>query len=236
MLSPDGRVVMVSGAGRGLGAAIAHRLYADGYGVSLGARDVGALDRAWDGRRDRVAAFRHEAREAGSARAWVERTVERFGRIDGLINNAGVLRRFTIEGACDDELDLMWQVNAKAPLQLTQAAFPHLKRSGAGRIVNVASLSGLRVKRTDFVGYSMTKFALVALTHAARQEGWEHGIRATALCPSIVDTDMAAGLGMPREQLVAPETVAAMVSVLLALPNNASVAELPINIFSEPGY
>jgi NAD(P)-dependent dehydrogenase (short-subunit alcohol dehydrogenase family) len=231
------RVVMVSGAGRGLGRAIAARLYADGYRLSLGARDVRALATA-HGAMDpgRVLFQRYDATDAATGEAWVGATAARFGGIDGLVNNAGALRQFTVEEADGEALDAMWAVNAKGPLLLARAAFPHLKTCGAGRVVNVSSLSGLRVRRTDFVGYSMTKFALVALTHAIRQEGWEHGIRATAFCPSIIDTDMAAGLGLPRDQLLSPQTAADLISMLLALPNTASIAELPVNIFAEPSY
>lgn len=231
------RVVMVSGAARGLGRAIATRLHAEGYRLSLGARDVHALEAVHDAMdRARVYFHPHDAADAASGEAWVEATVDRFGRIDALINNAGLLCRFTVEGADAAALDAMWAVNAKGPLLLARAAFPHLKKSGAGRVVNVSSLSGLRVRRTDFVGYSMTKFALVALTHAIRQEGWEHGIRATAFCPSVIDTEMSAGLGMPSDQVLSPETAAALISMLIALPNTASIAEMPVNIFAEPNY
>ena len=74
---------------------------------------------------------------------------------------------------------------------MTRQALPHLEASGSGRIVNVASLSGKRVKN-DNVAYNMSKFAVVALTHAVRRLGWEKGVRATALCPSFVRTDMTA--------------------------------------------
>jgi NAD(P)-dependent dehydrogenase (short-subunit alcohol dehydrogenase family) len=237
MLPISERVVMVSGAARGLGRAIAERLHADGYKLSLGARDVRALEQTHGAlERGRVLFHRHDATDAATGDAWVDATVARFGRIDGLVNNAGALRQFTVEEADAEALDAMWAVNAKGPLLLARAAFPHLKKSGAGRVVNVSSLSGLRVRRTDFVGYSMTKFALVALTHAIRQEGWEHGIRATAFCPSVIDTEMSGTLGMPREQMLSPETAAGLIAMLLTLPNTASIAELPVNIFAEPSY
>ncbi|MFO0998571.1 MAG: SDR family NAD(P)-dependent oxidoreductase [Alphaproteobacteria bacterium] len=231
------RVVMVSGAARGLGRAIAARLYADGYTLSLGARDPRALESAHAAMdRARVLFHRHDAMDAKTGEAWVGATVARFGRIDGLVNNAGLLRQFTVEEADGEALDAMWAVNAKGPMLLARAAFPYLKKSGAGRVVNVSSLSGLRVRRLDFVGYSMTKFALVALTHAIRQEGWEHGIRATAFCPSIIETEMSAGLGFPKGQALSPETAADLVATVLSLPNTASIAELPVNVFAEPNY
>jgi NAD(P)-dependent dehydrogenase (short-subunit alcohol dehydrogenase family) len=184
----------------------------------------------------RVLHHTYDAAKPGSGEAWVAATVARFGRLDGLVNNAGLLKQFTVAEADEAALDAMWAVNAKGPLLLCKAALPYLKISGEGRVVNVASLSGLRVRRTDFVGYSMTKFALIALSHALRQEAFEAGVRVTAFCPSIVATDMAAGMGMPAEKLIKPETAAELIAMVLALPNTASIAELPVNIFAEPRW
>lgn len=237
MLKTAGRVVMVSGAARGLGRVIAARLHAEGYTLSLGARDSAALERVHGGLdKTRVLFHTHDATDPRTGDAWVAATVARFGRLDGLVNNAGVLHAFGVEAADAARLDEMWTVNAKGPTLLTRAAFPHLKKSGQGRVVNVASLLGLRVRRPDYFGYAMSKFALVALTHAIRQEGFEHGIRATALCPSVIDTDMGEGTGIAKEAKIDPETLAEMVAMLLALPNTASVSELPVNIFPEASY
>ena len=237
MLKTAGRVVMVSGAARGLGPVIAKRLYDEGYTLSLGARDTAALEKAHNSmEKARVLFHKHDAKDQRTGDAWVAATVARFGRLDGLVNNAGVLHAFSVEAANEAQLDEMWTVNAKGPVLLTRAALPHLKKNGQGRVVNVASLLGLRVRRPDYFGYSMSKFPLVALTHAVRQEGFAHGIRATALCPSVIDTDMGEGTGIAKEDKIDPETLAEMVAMLLALPNTASVAELPVNIFAEASY
>ncbi len=237
MLNPKGRIVMVSGAARGLGINIAKRLYDEGYTLSLGARDTAALERAHGGmEKARVLFHKHDAKDPRTGDAWVAATVARFGKLDGLVNNAGILHSFSVEAANEAQLDEMWTVNAKGPTLLCRAALPHLKKSGQGRVVNVASLLGLRVRRPDYFGYSMSKFALVALTHAIRQEGFAHGIRATALCPSVIDTDMGEGTGIAKDEKINPETLAEIVAMLLALPNTASVAELPVNIFAEASY
>ncbi|MFN0042628.1 MAG: SDR family NAD(P)-dependent oxidoreductase [Alphaproteobacteria bacterium] len=237
MLAPAGRVAMVSGANRGLGLAIAEKLYADGYSLSLGARDPVALARIHvEMDRTRVLFARYDAAALDSCRTWVAATAARFGRIDALVNNAGLLHQFTVAQADEAALDEMWQVNAKAPLFLAKAALTHLRLSGSGRIVNVSSLSGLRVRRTDFVGYSMTKFALIALSHALRQEAWADGVRVCAFCPSVMATDMAKGMGIDPTSLIDPRTAASMIATVLALPNSASVAELPVNIFAEPTW
>jgi NAD(P)-dependent dehydrogenase (short-subunit alcohol dehydrogenase family) len=83
----------------------------------------------------------------------------------------------------------------------------------------------------------MTKYALDALTHGVRFAGWEHGIRTTAICPGFVATDMTADVeAVPKEQMITPEAVATLVATVLALPNSASVAELPINCVLEHSF
>ena len=227
MLPPNDRVVMISGASRGIGAAMATRLAGAGFRLSLGVRDTA---RAGPDDAARCLVTHYDARERDAAQAWVAATVERFGRVDALINNAGISPMVTIEDEDETVLDDLWLVNVKAPLRVVRAALPHLKASGTGRVINVASLSGKRVRNANN-GYAMTKFALVALTHSVRRLGWEHGIRATALCPGFVATDMSAGVqGIERASMVQPGDLADIVLCLLTLPNNAAVAEVLVNM------
>jgi NAD(P)-dependent dehydrogenase (short-subunit alcohol dehydrogenase family) len=224
MLEVDNRVVMVSGANRGIGRAIAVGLLAKGYRLSLGARRPEVLA---DIAAERVLTTAYDALRPGSADAWIDATLARFGQIDGLVNNAGVLRHATIEDP-DEDFEHLWQVNAMGPLRLTRLALPHLKRSGNGRIVNIVSLSGKRV-RGDSAAYPMSKFAAMALSHATRQAGWQDGVRVTAVCPAWVATDMASGASEPPAEMIQPEDLCELVATVLALPNNASVAELLVN-------
>ncbi|MYJ28577.1 MAG: SDR family NAD(P)-dependent oxidoreductase [Acidimicrobiaceae bacterium] len=223
-ISAGGRVVMLSGANRGMGAAIATRLAADGYRLSLGARRLDALAHvAPDIGPDRVLLNYHEATDFDSARDWVQATVDHFGGIDVLINNAGIVDRTGLESMEEAVLDEMWAVNVKGPLRLIRQALPHLRRSGSGRVVNMASLSAKRVKGAVIVGYSMTKYALLALSHAIRQIGWDDGVRVTAICPGPVATDM---MDPDDDTITQPEDVADLVATVIALPNTASVSEL----------
>jgi NAD(P)-dependent dehydrogenase (short-subunit alcohol dehydrogenase family) len=230
MIEPAGRVVLISGANRGIGWAIARTLYAKGYTVSLGVRDPQALlslTAHWNELRLHTAQY--EATDWHSHAAWVESVVGRFGRIDGLINNAGIGATSSIRDISEEELDRVFAVSCKAPLNMIRHALPHLEACGSGRIVNIASLSGKRV-RNDRVAYNMSKFAVMALTHSVRRLGWEKGVRATALCPSFVATDMTAATDRIAPELMSsPNDIAELVATIIALPNTAAIAELLVN-------
>ena len=196
LLPPGDRVVMISGASRGLGAAIARRLHADGFRLSLGVRDPGrARGRLGLGPEERVLVERFDATEPGTAGRWVDTTIERFGRLDGLVNNAGILRQVTFDQGSEEVLDELWQVNVKGPFRLLRLTLPHLRVSGHGRVVNVASTDAKRYRDPSVsIGYAMAKHALLALSHAAKFAAWEHGVRVTALCPGAIDTELLAGV------------------------------------------
>lgn len=227
---------MISGANRGIGLRIAERLAADGALVSLGGRDPDGLAAATAGLpADRVLRHRYDAVEPGSDAAWVDATLDRLGRLDGLVNCAGILESFTLETGDEEALDRMFTVNVKAPLRLTRLALPHLRASGEGRIVNLSSLSGIRVAN-DEVGYAITKFGVTALSQATKRAAWEDGVRVTNLSPGFVATDMPLSLdaGLDLSTAVQPEDLAALVSTVMSLPNTASVSQLNVACRYEP--
>jgi NAD(P)-dependent dehydrogenase (short-subunit alcohol dehydrogenase family) len=231
MLPAAGRVVALTGASRGLGAAIARRLHADGFTLALGVRDVAAT-RARLGFESRCTYHVFDALDAASAGAFIAAAAAAHGRLDALINNAGVLRRFGFDHPDEVALDEMWTVNVKAAFRTISAAMPHLVATGNGRIVNIASTDAKRYRDpTAPLGYVMTKHALLALSHAAKFAGWNEGVRVTALCPGAIDTELIAGLpgATPAANRLKPETVAEAASLLLRLPNAATVAELVMN-------
>lgn len=238
MIDPAGRVVMISGANRGIGRAIAERLHSEGYALSLGARDPASLATVVANMEAaRIMVHDYEALDETAPQRWVAATLARFGRLDALVNNAGLLHPVSMEAGGEAELEHMWDVNARAPWRTIRAAWSHLRASGSGRIVNIASMTGLRVKTAEATGYAMSKFALVALTHGVRLEGWQHGIRAAALCPGFVATDMTDGwTSFPRAEMLDAETVAETAALLIALPNNASVASLALNCQPEAAW
>lgn len=230
MLTPEGRVIMIAGASGGIGKAVAECLFQKGYSVSLGAR---SLDRImdWTSREnsERVLVHAYEATDPSNNKAWVQATIERFGRIDGLVNSAGMGGMVNLEDEDEGTFDKLWEVNAKGPMRMIRLTLPYLRQSGSGRIVNVSSLSGKRVTN-DGTGYALSKFALQAVTHATRRAGWEDGVRAVALCPSWVNTDMAASAsGISRDNMIQPDDLAELTATVMALPNGAAVAELLVN-------
>lgn len=241
-VSTDERpVALLTGAAGGIGRSIAERLAVEGYRLSLAARDVERLRSMYGDETDARLHAPFDAFDPPSAEAWVRRSVDVFGRIDALVNCAGIAERVTLldekEGD-DDKLDRLWAVNVKAPLRLTRLCVPHLAKGGRGRIVNIASLAGKRV-RGSAIGYAMTKHALIALTHDTRAQTWDMGIRASAICSGWVATDMAVRAGRAKvapEDMTQPETVADLVHTLIGLPNNAAVAEVVVNCEWEDLY
>lgn len=225
MLDPQGRVVMVSGASRGIGRAIAEELQRLGCEVSAGVRDPGHAPRG-------CFAAHYDAVEAASADAWVEATLARFGRIDGVVNAAGILAPGNFLRGAVADIEAMWRVNMMGPLLLVRAAWNALAQGGTGRVLTIASLSGKRVGN-DNTGYQTSKFAAVALTHSIRKEGWKQGIRATAVCPGYVATDMTVNATFPREEMTDAADLAVLACTAMHMPNNASVAELPVNCRAE---
>lgn len=227
------RVALVSGANRGIGRAVAEALADAGWRLSLGLRDPDAMAGPIPAG---ALLQRYDARDPAAAAAWVEATMARFGRIDAVVANAGIMIPGNVIDAGDADFDDLLEVNVKAPRRLVKAAWEPLKAGGRGRVAVVASLSGLRVASAASGLYATSKFAVLGLTHAIRQAGWEHGIRATAICPGFVATDMAAPLTAGRDPatLTQPGEVGRVVAFALDLPNTAAVAEIPINWALEP--
>lgn len=225
-------VVVISGASRGIGAATAEAMLEAGWAVSLGMRDTGVSKFSGAS----VLNCRYDALDPQSERDWVSQTVARFGRIDGLVLNAGIMMKKTVLEATDDDFDRMFAVNVKSPMRISQLAWPHLEK-GRGRIVVMSSLSGKRVRSAGAGLYGMSKFALTALSQALRQCGKESGVRSTAICPSYVATEMAQGLtSVAESELTRPQDIATIIRTVLSLPASASIAEVPVNWTVEECY
>ncbi|MBB4346307.1 SDR family NAD(P)-dependent oxidoreductase [Aliirhizobium cellulosilyticum] len=233
-MTVSNRVAMISGASRGIGASIAEKLLSEGWAVSLGVRSPEA-----SAFKDNANALvcRFDALDPESERSWMKETIARFGRLDGLVHNAGIMTPKTVLEAGDDDFDLIFNVNVKSPMRLSQLAWPHLEKAPNGRIVTLASLSGKRVKSAGSGLYAMSKFAAVALGHGLRQCGKENGVRSTIICPSFVATDMGNALASrDSSELTQPEDIAKIVHMVLELPKTASIAEIPVHYTVEDCY
>ena len=239
------RTLLVSGASRGIGRAVAERALADGHRLSLGLRDLEILkqtplDPAVAGS-DRVLLCPYAAEAHEAARAWVEATINHFGGFDSVIHSAGIFSRVPLlfKPGEDQEIAHTINVNLMGPWWLTRAAWPQLASHGKGRIQVLVSMSGKRSKGR-LAAYSASKFALLGLCQTMRNEGWAAGIRVTAICPGWVNTDMAAAVRsgpsdrwptqpMDAEAMTQPEDIASMSAELLRLPNRAVPFELAVS-------
>ena len=232
ILKPENRIILISGASSGIGLATAKYLLNEGYTLSLGVRNIEKTKELLSKFKSKnYIVNKFEATELKTIDSWVENTVNNYGKIDGLVNNAGILKIISFDEGEIEDLNELWQVNLVAPFYLTKLCFPHLKKTENGRIINIASTDGKRYRESVSVGYSMVKHALVSMSHATRIEGWDDGVRVTALCPGAVETNLLNGIPgvTSSKDRLKPETIAYAVAYILSLPNTASVSELPMN-------
>ena len=232
IIKPENRVILISGASSGIGLATAKYLLNEGYTLSLGVRNIEKTKELLSKFKSKnYIVNKFEATELKTIDSWVENTVNNYGKIDGLVNNAGILKIISFDEGEIEDLNELWQVNLVAPFYLTKLCLPHIKKTKNGRIINIASTDGKRYRVSVSVGYSMVKHALVSMSHATRIEGWDDGVRVTALCPGAVETNLLNGIPgvTSSKDRLKPETIAYAVAYILSLPNTASVSELPMN-------
>jgi NAD(P)-dependent dehydrogenase (short-subunit alcohol dehydrogenase family) len=234
----DGRTALVTGAGRGIGAACARALDAAGSRVALLARSRDELDAvAATLANDPVVVVADLGTATGPGEAASE-VLDRFnGRLDVLVNNAGAALRKDSHDVTVEELDLLWHVNVRSALLLTAALLPALIDSGHGSIVSISSISGLRGAPRRSI-YAATKAALDGMTRALAMEYGPRGLRANSVAPGVVETEMwranlekpgvaDAVLGLiPTRRLSAPEELADVVTFLASDASRAITGEV----------
>lgn len=244
MRSLDGRVVLVSGAGSGLGRAIAGRLAAagghpivadiDGQGAE---RTVEAIQR--DG--GQASCVQLDVTDSASVRRVIGESADRFGeRFDGLVNNAGTDRGAGLLELTDEQWQQVIGVNQSGPLYLSREflkAIGSAPREFPADIINVISISAITVG-TDAAAYNCSKAALAMLTKIMQREALEYRwpARVHGLMPSAMDTPMMAQWQLSDEVMMAPDTVASAVEFMLTLPPDTFVQNLVINSRREPGW
>jgi short-subunit dehydrogenase len=223
-----GRVAIVTGASSGIGLEVTRAFVARGARVALVARSRDRLDElARSLGLDSVAAFALDVRDRTALTALPERVVDRFGRLDILVHNAGVNHRGAVAELPIDELGAILDANLVAPVLLTRAALPHLEAGGA--IVNVASLAG-KVPIPDEATYSASKAGLRAFGRALRAELRERGIAVSTVCPGPVDTGfLGDASGVPPMVFSQPMSTARHVAdvVVRTIESGRGEADIP---------
>ncbi|GAA3741855.1 SDR family oxidoreductase [Streptomyces tremellae] len=230
-------VVLVTGASSGIGEATARRLAAAGHRVVLGAR-----------RADRIAAVAADIEAAGgsadhhvldvtdpkSVLAFAAAARARHGRIDVLVNNAGLMALAPLDAVRTDEWDRMIDVNVRGVLHGIAAVLPQMRAQGSGHVVNVASVAGLRVDPTAAV-YCATKYAVRAISEGLRQESRE--VRVTVVSPGFTRSELAEGSGdeAAREAVragmeiaIPAEAVAGAIAYAVGRPPEVDVNEIVV--------
>ncbi len=234
------RAALVTGASSGIGLAIADMLGQEGYGLTVAARRADKLEAAADGLRAKGYAVEHVAGHLGDEAtidAVVAAHVERFGRLDVLVNNAGIGMGEPIDTLTTKKLDIQLGVNLRSIFLFYRAAMPHLRAAGAEHrnalVVNTSSISGIRGEAWLSV-YSATKHGVVGFTQAMNKELASAGIKSTALCPGFVDTPMTDFVKehVPAETMIQPQDIAEGVRFLLRATPGCVVPEIR---FEQPG-
>src|SRR6266542_1881551 len=187
-----GKVALITGGSRGIGAAIAKRLAADGANVAItytkGADAAASVVKEIEHTGRKAIAIQADAADAEAVKAAVEKTVATFGRLDVLVNNAGTAIPKTFEETTLEEMDRVIDINVRGILATTQAALKHMKRGG--RIISIGSAVGERVQVPGLVAYSATKGAVKIFTQALSRELGSRGITVNNVQPGPIDTEL----------------------------------------------
>lgn len=186
----EGRVAIITGAWRGLGRAAAERLHERGASIAVNVRDRIRAESLAQSFGERAIAVPGDIAARGVVEEIVRATVERFGRIDILVNNAAFARSTRFPDLSAGEWREALEVNLTAPFLFTQAVLPVMKAQGYGRIVNISSSAGRTVSTLGGAHYTASKAGLLGLTRAAAKELGQYGITVNAVCPGMIDTEL----------------------------------------------
>jgi NADP-dependent 3-hydroxy acid dehydrogenase YdfG len=229
MKALEGKVGIVTGAGRGIGRAIAGALAREGAHVVLAARTTSEIDAAAQQIRDAggsAAAVATDITQTQQVDALARTTLDRYGRADILVNNAGIGFLKPFAELSMSEFDAMWNVNVRGVFAATKAFLPAMTRARSGAIVTIGSLAGKNSFKGG-TGYSATKWALRGLTGSLMLEVREYNIRVITIFPGSVATGFSAG-GKKGPEIPQPEDVAEAVVFALKAPARAMFSEIDL--------
>ena len=234
MTDLSGKVALVTGASGGIGAAVSKALAERGVRVGMASRSGGDLGI------EGAFAAPCDVRDSGAVDAFVAQVVQRFGRLDIVVANAGVGAYGPFLELDPEHLEEMIDVNVKGTLYAVRAALPHLMQSDAADVVTLASEAGRRGLPLEAV-YCASKFAQVGFTRALDHELRPHGIRCTNVCPGGVATEFAMGRGRTPEMpelagMMSAEDVADVVLFVLTRPRNHRILEVALRPVTEGSW
>ena len=227
MAQLEGKVSLVTGSAHGIGKAIALGLARQGSDMVLGDKDVDglkAVETPMLSMGVKVETVPTDVTSEAAIEALFARTMERFGRLDVLINNAGVFGAAPIDEMSTETWDRLISTDLRAPFLCTRAAFRIMKKQGGGRIVNIGSISAHRV-RSNNAAYSAAKFGLVGLTHTAALEGRQYGICCGVLHPGEVFHE-SMPMEMQKQPGMTTDEIAAAAVYMACQPPGVNVLEM----------
>ena len=216
------RAALITGGSSGIGLAIARMLRDEGYDLTLASRRTEKVQAAAD--ELGAVAVAADVADADECERLVDQHRERFGRLDVLVNSAGVGIAGTVEQLPAKHFDLQVGVNLRGLFLVTQAAVPLLRESH-GLVVNLASIAGT-LPTPGLATYGATKAAVISLTKSLNEELDGDGVRAIAICPGFVDTPMAEWSGIPADEMIQPEDCAELVRMLTKLSPHARIPQV----------
>ncbi len=212
MADLDGKSVLITGAGRGIGRAIAIRLAENGADIAVNdVNRAGAEETAGMARQRGVRALVNAAdvTDEPAVAAMVDAVVAEFGKLDIMISNAGIHQTRKLEETTVEDFDRILAVNVRGVFLCAREAARHMVQRGIGKIINAASVAGHRGSAYQ-VSYVASKFAVVGMTQALARELGPHGITVNAYCPGVVDTDMWAVIDEDRSEILGGPTGTAL--------------------------